>query len=282
MPFDLGAKARDGGYRVLAFDRIASTNTEALARARAGDSGRLWVVAKEQTAGRGRRGRVWATPPGNLGASLLLMLGEPAVRHAATLGFVAGLALHRALEEIAPAARVEIGLDGAAGRGPSPLRFELKWPNDVVASGGKLAGILLEAERMGGGQLAVVVGIGVNVVTAPQGIAREATSLAGLGVAVDAASVFRALADAWVDLSGVWDEGRGMAEIRSLWLARCAGRGGPVALRIGGRVVRGVFETIDADGRLIVRRADGETQSVAAAEVHFGAVASTDAVAEAG
>ena len=272
MPFELGVQARKAGFRAVSYDVIGSTNAEALARARAGEPGGIWVAAGRQTAGKGRRGRQWESPPGNLAASLLVILDGPASGAAAQLGFVAGLALHAALGRLVPAASLEVGPDG--GQSEDRLRFELKWPNDVVAQGAKLAGILLESERLGADKLAVVVGIGVNVAAAPADTPYPATCLHALGVEVPAEAVFRELADAWVDLAALWDGGRGMAEIRQLWLARGAGIGAAIAVRSGRRVLRGTFETIDERGRLVVRFADGASEAVAAAEVHFGAVAS--------
>src|SRR5690606_32201836 len=118
MGFSLAPTAIAAGYRLEAFDTVGSTNALALERAQAGDPGRLWLAAKRQETGRGRRGRVWATPEGNLAATLLLV-PDCELRHAATLGFVAGLALADALAAAAPDVRLGIGVDGgdlAAGR----------------------------------------------------------------------------------------------------------------------------------------------------------------------
>ncbi len=276
MPgFVLGEHAAAAGYRIHAFDTIGSTNDEAMRLARAGDPGAIWIATAEQTAGRGRRGRRWETPKGNLGASCLTILDATSVRHAATLGFVAGLALHDALTAIAPDLPFAVGLDAAEGTG---TRFALKWPNDVVVGTAKLAGIMLESEMRTDGGMAIVVGIGVNVAAAPDGLPYPVTSLAALGIETDATGVFRELSDSWQHHHRVWAGGRGLAAIRSAWLERAAGLGGPVALKVGERVLSGVFETIDEDGRLMVRTADGGLEAVAAAEVHFGAVASTAAM----
>lgn len=274
MGFALGSLARNSGYRLAAFETIGSTNAEAMARARAGETGPVWIVSREQTQGRGRRGRRWQTPCGNLGASCLVTLDARSIRHSATLGFVAGLALHEALQDLVPGAQLRPGLDGAGGEG---FRFTLKWPNDVLADGAKLAGILLESERLDD-RVVVVVGIGVNVVAAPEGLPYPATSLAALGVDLTAEEVFSRLSDAWVGYEGLWDEGRGLDAIRRLWLGHAAGLGAPVALKIGEKVLRGTFESIDEDGRLVVRRIDGAAEAVSAGDVHFGTVASAGAV----
>jgi BirA family biotin operon repressor/biotin-[acetyl-CoA-carboxylase] ligase len=271
MVLALGPEATAAGYRLAAFETIGSTNAEALARGRAGDPGRLWVASLAQTAGRGRRGRAWSTDPGNLAASLLVVTRLPA-EQAAGLGFVAGIALGDALAAVAPSLAVAVALDGATGA--SRARFTLKWPNDVVADGAKLAGILLEAERLPDGASAVVVGIGVNVARVPAGLPYPATALAALGATASADALFAGLTDAWVAAAALWDDGRGFAAVRRRWLERAAGLGGPVAVRLGGDVVSGIFETIDEAGRLVVLAADGARRTVTAGEVHFGVAAS--------
>ena len=116
------------------------------------------------------------------------------------------------------------------------MRFELKWPNDVLAEGAKLAGILLESTVLSGGGYAVAVGIGVNVVAHPADVPYPATSLATLGAGCDAETLFLALSDAWLGHYAAWDEGRGLARVRDRWLARAAGLGGEVAVRVDGQV----------------------------------------------
>lgn len=274
MGFQLAPTATADGFRLEAHDAVGSTNALALEHAMAGDPGKLWVVSKKQESGRGRRGRAWATPEGNLAATLLKVLDQD-LQHAATLGFVAGLALADALDAVAPNARFSVGVDGGSGQGVK--RFELKWPNDVLASGAKLAGILLESTLLGQGRLAIAIGIGVNVVAHPDDVPYPATSLGSLGAGVDAETLFLALSDAWSENERIWAGGRGLASIRKRWLARAAGLGSEVAVRIEGNVVRGVFETIDEDCRFVIRDAKGETVKIAAGDVHFGAVASAGA-----
>jgi BirA family biotin operon repressor/biotin-[acetyl-CoA-carboxylase] ligase len=275
MDFALGAKAQAAGYRLKVFDTISSTNAEALACARAGDLGRLWVVSPHQSAGRGRRGSEWSTPDGNLAASLLLIVdASPSV--AATLGFAAGLALDEALRRVAPELSIAIALDGIDGGGRGD-RLRLKWPNDVLLDGGKLAGILREAEPVAEGRLAVVIGIGVNVVSAPGNLPYPATALAALGIRADAAGVFYTLSDAWAGIERLWDGGRGFPKVRELWLGRAAGVGEEVVVKVGGEVVRGTFDTIDGEGRLVIREPQGQVRIVSAGEVHFGAMAAARA-----
>jgi BirA family biotin operon repressor/biotin-[acetyl-CoA-carboxylase] ligase len=270
--FSLGPKARAAGYRLRGFDSIGSTNSEAIAAAAAGDPGGIWFAAREQTAGRGRRGRQWVNPHGNLAATLLIVPDvDPS--HSATLGFVAGVALKSALAEILPEGLIKIGLDGADSLGSSS-RIALKWPNDVLADGGKLAGILLEASKSPDGRHAIAIGIGVNVVSAPVGLPYPATSLANLGVSRTAEDVFLALSEAWVDAFSLWDDSRGVAAVLDQWRRAAAGIGSPVAVNQNGDVLRGVFETIDGAGRLIVRSEDDRLVAITAGDVHFGATAS--------
>lgn len=275
MAFRLAPSALEAGYRLEAHEAVPTTNALALDRARTGDTGRLWLVAHEQTSGRGRRGRNWASPRGNLAATLLLT-DRVEIGVAATLGFVAGLALSDALAAVAPSAKVGIGVDGADGA-EGRERFELKWPNDVLADGAKLAGILLESTVLDDGGYAVAIGIGVNVVAHPHDVPYPATSLAKLGASCDAETLFLALSDAWVDNYALWSQGRGLPAIRDRWLARAAGRGAVVSVRVDGRVLRGVFETIDEACRFVIREDDGTRHRIAAGDVHFGAVATASA-----
>jgi BirA family transcriptional regulator, biotin operon repressor / biotin---[acetyl-CoA-carboxylase] ligase len=268
MTFALGPRATSAGYRLAAFDQTGSTNAEAMACARDGERGPIWFVTSEQTAGRGRRQRAWIAPRGNLASSILEVIDVPPAT-AATLGFAAGLALESALQKLSIEANLR--------RESDPLKFFLKWPNDVLAERQKLAGILLEAEAVPGNRLAVVVGIGTNVVAAPEGTPTPATSLAALGVHVGAEELFAALSDAWVEFRGIWDNGRGFAEIRRLWLQHAAGLGEPVAIQSGTATVKGTFDTIDETGCLIVRTTDGKHLPIAAGEVYFGSAASMGA-----
>src|SRR5258708_4838814 len=229
MTFSLGPRASSAGYRLAAFDHIGSTNAEAMARARDGERRPVWFVTSEQTAGRGRRHRPWIAPRGNLASSILEVVDvSPAV--AATLGFAAGVALQAALGKVSVEARLR-------SAGSDDMKFSLKWPNDVLAGRQKLAGILLEAEAIAGDHLAVVVGIGTNVIAAPEGTPTPATSLAALGVHIGAEELFATLSDAWAEFRVIWDLGRAFAELRPLCLARAAGLGQMVSIQSSGSTV---------------------------------------------
>lgn len=258
MTFALGPKAAQSGYCLAGYDSIGSTNSEALRRIRSGERGPLWIAAKAQTEGRGRRGRAWTTQDGNLAASLLMTANVP-LAVAATLGFVAALALHRTVENC---------IEG--------LPLTLKWPNDVLVADKKLAGILLESEALEE-RIAVVVGMGVNIVSAPQDVPFPAISLAELGHSVSAEHVFAELSDAWIEFYDLWDNGRGLETIRAQWLKRAAGLGKAVSIKTGDSILQGVFQTLDEQGRLILLTADGAQIPIAAGDVYFGSAATVPA-----
>lgn len=283
MTFRLAPEAAAAGHRLVQHETIGSTNADAMAHLRSGDGGPLWVVSTHQTDGRGRRGSEWQTPPGNLATSLGLVLdAEPAML--ATLGFVAGLALVRALDCCASrsAARSQDGADAAAHLPPAQASrsgleagspFRLKWPNDVLGDGDKLAGILLETELLRRAR-AVVIGIGVNVEHAPEGVPYRVASLRTLRLDVTAQALFDALSSEWVRAYQVWDQGRGFAAIRDGWIARATGFGHPVSVRSGAEIATGTFETIDGQGRLVLRGPDAALRTISAGDVHFGDTAS--------
>src|SRR5262249_48228224 len=209
----------------------------------------------------------WIAPRGNLASSVLEVLNvTPST--AATLGFAAGLATEAALRKVS--------LEAALRVGSQQLKYDLKWPNDVLAGGRKLVGISLDAEAVGD-RLAIVVGIGTNVVAAPEGSPRPAISLAALGVQISAEELFVALSDSWVELRGIWDDGRGFGEIRKLWLERAAGLGQVVAIKSAGTTIEGTFDTIDEQGCMIVCTPAGKLVPITAGDVYFGGAASAGA-----
>jgi BirA family biotin operon repressor/biotin-[acetyl-CoA-carboxylase] ligase len=257
MAFALGSRATSTGTRLEAFETVESTSSEALARVRAGEHGPLWLVTAHQTAGHGRRHRPWISPPGNLAASIIQAFDAPR-SDTATLGFAAGLALHETLVDLA---------------GASDALFQLKWPNDLLLNGAKVAGILLEA-AMAGEEVAVVAGFGVNIIAAPADTPYPATSLAAQGLTLSAEDIFAGLSDNWTKFVALWDNGRGFPRIRDLWLDRAAGLGEPMTIRNGGNDVSGTFETIDDAGCLVLKVANGEFASITAGDVHFGTAGS--------
>ena len=223
------------GVRHETYETLGSTNAEALARARAGERGALWISAKAQDAGRGRRGSAWTSSPGNLFATLLLSDPSPPPL-APQLSFVAALALHDAVAECAP----QIG----------PL-LKVKWPNDLLLGGAKLAGILIEGESEP--SFAVVIGFGVNCVAHPPNTPYPATDLAAAGALVEPGRVLVALAEAMQRRLAQWARGDGFAGIRADWLKRAAGLGTEIRVRLPEREFSGRFEGLDDAGHLLVR-----------------------------
>lgn len=245
------------GIRREAHESLPSTSSRALAAARDGDPGRLWVTAGEQTAGRGRRGRGWTTGGGNLAASLLLI--DPAAPPvAATISFVAGVALHQAVID-------------CLGPGIAD-RLKLKWPNDLLLDRLKVAGILVEGEKLPSGRFAVVIGIGVNCVSHPEsGTTHAAGNFRSLGAPVGVEDVFAALARRMEDELTVWDSGRGFGQTRAAWLSRAGGIGEPIRVNLADRTLDGRFDSLDAEGRLVLRQSDGARATVSAGDLFFAA-----------
>jgi BirA family biotin operon repressor/biotin-[acetyl-CoA-carboxylase] ligase len=240
---------------IMFLDVVDSTNAQALRLAKAGERGPLWIVAKEQSTGRGRRGRAWISPVGNVYATLMLTDPGPAGA-APQLGFVAALALHDAAVAAAPAL--------------AP-RLALKWPNDLLCAGRKISGILIEGE---GDPVVVAIGVGVNCRHHPGATESPATDFAAEGADVDAASLFRHLVEAMQRRLNLWNRGAGFAPVRGAWLSRAFGLGKPIRVRLAGRETTGCFETIDDAGRLVLRTAKGEVEAVAAGDVFpFGQAA---------
>lgn len=238
------------GVRLTAFDTLPSTNAEALARARAGERGPLWIVAARQTAGRGRRGNAWISEPGNLYASLLLTDPAPPV-HLPELCFVVALAVRDAVGAAAP---------------QLARRVKLKWPNDLLLDDAKLAGILIEAESAGG-RAAIAAGIGVNCAHHPENLDRPATSLAVSGAAVTPNDLMSALSSTVMPRLAQWNRGAGFAAIRTEWLVHAANVGGDIHVRLAERELTGTFETLDRMGRLMLRLPTGNLEAITVGEV---------------
>jgi BirA family biotin operon repressor/biotin-[acetyl-CoA-carboxylase] ligase len=245
------ARHAAGAPEILRMEAVGSTNTEALARARTGTLGDAWIVATEQTGGRGRHGRSWASPPGGLYATRLLVTAVP-LHHLVGLTLVAGLAAHDAAAAVLP--------------GPAAATLALKWPNDLLSGNAKLAGILIETERLADGRTAVAVGMGLNVAA---GVACEsgAAAIEGLGGSADPAIVFEALAAAFAARLAEWDEGRDFAATRAAWTARALPPGTPMRVRLPAGTIHGTFEGLDASGGLTLRLPSGEAHTVRAGEV---------------
>lgn len=238
---------------IEAYDEIDSTNAEAHRRAEAGEAGPVWIIAKRQTAGRGRRGRTWSSETGNLAATLLTTTDVPAAE-AAQLSFVAALAAC----DLADAC-----LGGGAAR--------LKWPNDVLVFGKKAVGILVESGARPDGRLWLAVGIGINLAHAPDDTERPATSfaeyMAGPPPKPEAAiQVVASRFEAWRKL---WAT-QGFGPIAEGWTHRAHGLGERCEARLPNRTLSGIAEGIDPDGALRLRLDDGTLERITAGDVFFG------------
>lgn len=232
------------GTGLVELDSVDSTNAEARRRAETGARGPLWITAKTQTSGRGRRGNPWQTLTGNLAASLLLVPAKPAAECAA-LSFAAALAVSDMLALLAPSAHLS-----------------LKWPNDVLAEGRKIAGILLESERDW-----LVIGIGVNLASYPEDV--PAISLKALGKAPPSPRLALGhLAQSFAKWYERWQD-QGFAPIREAWLARAAGLGARLTVRLPREEIEGVFQGIDETGALELGLAGGAVRKITAGEVFF-------------
>ncbi len=244
---------------ILLLDQTDSTNADARRRADAGETGPLWIVARRQTQGRGRRGRPWESQDGNL-FSTLLQLTRKSPAEAAQVTFVAALAIADLLDGYAP-----------------PSLVTIKWPNDVMLAGRKASGVLVESGAHEGGGLWLAVGIGVNLASAPEGTERPATSLAHhLRGDVTAVPTVEAAAARLAEAFAVWTdrwETLGFQPILDAWRARTAGLDGPAVARLGRETVEGVAEGVAADGALKLRLADGSLRLISAGDVFFGEAA---------
>ena len=240
---------------ILWFDELDSTNAEGRRRAEAGEGGPVWIAARRQTAGRGRRGRAWETGQGSLAATLLLTTSRPPAE-AAQLSFVTAFAIREMAAAFAPAHLIR-----------------LKWPNDVLLAGGKLSGVLIESGRAHE-RLWLAIGIGVNLASAPTGLEYPAACLAAhLAPGISPPSPEQALErlrPAFAALAGLWDE-RGFEPLRREWEGLAIGLGEPCTARLGERTIEGVAEGLDRDGALLLRLASGGLERITAGDVFFGA-----------
>ncbi|HEY2034141.1 MAG TPA: biotin--[acetyl-CoA-carboxylase] ligase [Rhizomicrobium sp.] len=240
------------GYELREFTEIDSTNEEARRLAATGERGPVWLRADRQTAGRGRRGRAWESPTGNLAATLLIAPGRPA-SECAQLSFVTAIAAADTVSGFAPSSEIKV-----------------KWPNDVLANGKKLAGILLESASGSDGALTfLAIGLGMNLAHFPPDTEFPATSLAALGVSVPSASTALAqLAAHFAKWYDIWMTS-GFPPIQDAWLARAAGLGTRIRARLTQEETSGVFEGIDGTGALILRESKDRVRTIAAGEVFF-------------
>lgn len=235
---------------VDAYEEIGSTSDEARARAERGDFGPVWITAKRQTAGRGRRGRPWSAPPGNLAATYLGATHEPPAT-LALLSFVAALAVAHTADVHA-----------------APGRATLKWPNDVLLDGRKCSGILLESGQAGQGRIWFALGVGLNLAHAPEVAAYPAAAFSEFAPPPSPEAAFATLREALLHWSGRLTR-EGFAPVREAWLARAHRLGGTIGATVGEERIEGVFEGLNETGALLLTLPDGSRRVIPAGEVFF-------------
>jgi BirA family biotin operon repressor/biotin-[acetyl-CoA-carboxylase] ligase len=235
----------------VVLDEVGSTNTEAMARALAGERGPLWIVARRQTKGRGRGGRHWVSEPGNLYASLLTRLACPAP----------------AVQQLSLLAAVAV-FDGIAAHSTPLVGLRLKWPNDLLIGGAKVAGILPESSALAGtNDVVAVIGVGVNLAWSPTNLARPATHLAAHGLAVAPEPMLDAIDRAMVRWLAIWHEGANFARVREAWLERAGPVGERIRVDTGREILSGAFLGLDEAGLLVLGTDDGLERRLTFGEV---------------
>lgn len=240
------------GYRVIALDEIDSTNLEAARQAAQGAVDGTVVWAQAQTGGRGRRGRVWTSPAGNLYCSILLRPAE-AAQKAAQIGFIVALAGAEAVRSALPADRA----------------VALKWPNDILVTGRKVAGILLESQSSAPGRLDwLVAGFGLNVISHPDVVEYQASDLRAEGAApsLGARDVLEVYLAAFAHWRARWRD-EGFAPIRAAWSGLAVGLGRDIKVRLTDETLEGRFRSLDDDGGLVLELADGRLRVVTSGQV---------------
>lgn len=241
------------GYRLVGFESLDSTNEQARKLAAEGALDGSVVWARSQTAGRGRQGRQWESPEGNLYCSIVLRPDMPAAE-AAQYSFVTALAMGRALE----------------GLLPESVEIAYKWPNDVLLNGQKAAGILLESSGVANGRLDwLVIGVGLNIEESPAGTAYPATSLREAGVQPITPRDMLCRLVAGFDHWRVRWLSEGLSVVREAWLERAARLGGEIVVRLPNEEIIGCFEGLDEQGALLLTMADGSRRAVTAGDVFF-------------
>lgn len=242
-------------FRLISLDSVDSTNAHAARLAAEGEAGPVWIWAREQTSGRGRRGRDWVSRPGNLYATLLISL-PVAGATAAQIGFVAALSIH----------------DMIAGFLGCTDDLCLKWPNDVLLGGRKVSGILTESlgtGTTGDDRISVATGCGVNLAHAPADTRYSAASIAEYrpGAGISPETAMRALAEQFDHWLSIWNNGTGFEAIRTEWLERSFAPGRAMTVRLGEEDVIGAFDGLTSNGALVLEVADGTKRSFHSGEV---------------
>lgn len=231
---------------------VQSTNDDAFRLGDETGAERLFVTAKRQLAGRGRRGRPWISEEGNLYASLFQRCPAP-IEKCAELSFVAALSLQQALATALPE-HVE--------------KFALKWPNDVLLNDAKIAGLLLEA-RGEGDTLSIVIGMGVNCLHSPKDTPYPATNLKQHSINLKPDALFALLKHRLLKNVELWSKGCNFSIIRKQWLERAVGLGEPIIVRLDNDQFEGTFQDLDDEGHLVLGLSRGKVKRITAGDVFF-------------
>jgi BirA family biotin operon repressor/biotin-[acetyl-CoA-carboxylase] ligase len=242
----------DPSAKLLIFDELDSTNEEARRRAAKGDVTPVYLMARAQTAGRGRRGRAWTSLPGNL---FLTYLGatQKTPAEIALLGFAAGVALAEFCDSVLSAGRAR-----------------LKWPNDLMLDGRKAAGLLLESGALADGRNWFAIGVGFNLAAAPQGVGQETIALADL--APSAALTPEAVANDFAERLSSWAarlDREGFAPLRAAWETRAYGLGEAASVDLNGQMLSGISRGLSPRGELMLEAPNGEMRAIAAGDILF-------------
>lgn len=242
-------------YNLVIFEKIDSTNSEAIRLAKAGVSGDYIIWSESQTAGRGRAGRSWSSESGNLYFSLLLDRGITLEKQP-QLSFVVAVALYDTIDFLAKKDKI-------------PLPLGLKWPNDLLVNNKKLAGMLLESLTLYGKNY-LIIGLGVNVKLTPKDIDKPVTSLVEEGVYIlDNSTLLDTFMNYFQKYFAIW-RNKGFMRIRESWLAKAYNLNEMVVIDDGKNKISGEFKDIDANGNIRIKLADGRVQSLSTGEVFFG------------
>jgi BirA family biotin operon repressor/biotin-[acetyl-CoA-carboxylase] ligase len=238
-----------GGWQLSVFDELDSTNNEALRRLENGEETGGIILAKSQTNGKGRNGKSWVSGQGNLLMSATVTI--PNDRCPSDLAFVAAVAAGEAIDTILPLSK----------------NVQIKWPNDLLIEGKKTGGILVEGL---GARHKAVIGIGINLESAPKVRGINATCMESYGVAVTAMEMVNIIGLELREWLTRW-ENDGLPTIVKQWKKSAMGLGETISIRLANDdVLLGRFDDILDDGRLLLRVAKGEIRYITSGEVFFG------------
>ncbi|WP_212112699.1 biotin--[acetyl-CoA-carboxylase] ligase [Bartonella queenslandensis] len=264
MVYILSAFAQKQGYTVESYESVDSTNLIAQRKAQTGHQGYLWIVAQEQSQGKGRRGRAWSSPKGNLYSSLLLS-DDIVPQTAAQLGFVAGVSVVEAIKQFI---RDEKQINDIVS---------LKWPNDILLRGEKSSGVLLEMFKLPSQQYALVIGIGINVKYNYEDASYPTSSLQNIGLHIEAEQLFTVLTESFSRNYLLWKQSKGCEIIRNKWLLYSAHLGKHVKVMNDEKIIEGIFDDLDRDFNCIIKQKNNQKTIITAGDVHFGSAASVNA-----